>query len=113
MLMRILNFAVDYDLLDKNRLKVITIEKGIRRERVISEDEYSALQVAASLQLWRLMLLVLNTGLRESVLLSVALNWIRAYEDGWWLSLPKARTTFKAHAPRIPLNAAALAALVP
>ncbi len=112
-LMRILNLAVDYDLLDKNRLKVVQIEKPAPRERVATSEELKAIRDTVSHDLWRAVLLALHTGLRESKLLEIEDTWMRLQEDGWWMLLPKARTRIKGNALKIPINAIALGALFP
>ena len=112
-LLRILNLAVDYDLLDKNRLKVVHIEKPPARDRVASTDELKAIRDTVTPDFWRAMLVALHTGLRESKLLQIEATWIMPQEDGWWLVLPKAKTKNKGNAPKIPLNSIALGALMP
>jgi integrase len=112
-LMRILNLAVDYDLLDKNRLKVVQVEKSRPRERVATTEELCAIRDTVTPELWRVVLVALHTGLRESKILDIHDTWLVPQDDGWWMVLPKARTRFKGNAPKIPLNAIALGALVP
>jgi integrase len=53
----------------------------------------------------------LNTGLRETKLLSIDRSWIREEADGWWLVLPPSATKLKGTPPRIPLDTSALWAL--
>jgi len=112
-LMRILNLAVDYDLLDKNRLKVVQIDKPAPRDRVATIEELEAIRGTVTPDLWRAVLVALHTGLRESKILAIEDTWLMPQEDGWWMSLPKARTRIKGNALKIPLNAIALSALVP
>jgi hypothetical protein len=77
-LMRILNLAVDYDLLNKNRLKVVHIEKPDSRKRVATTEELLAIREAASPELWRTMLVALHTGLRESKILAIEDTWLES-----------------------------------
>jgi len=62
-------------------------------------------------ELWRVIVAELNTGLRESKLLSVRRSWIREEADGWWLVLPPNQSRLKGIPKRLPLNASALWAL--
>ncbi len=113
LLLRLLNLAVDYDLLDKNRLKVIKLPKPPGRERVITGDEFDALETSLDPDLFRVVQVALHTGLRQSMILAIEDTWLSPQEDGWWLLIPKARTKLKGTPPKIPLNAVALNALTP
>src|SRR5262249_60228094 len=62
-------------------------------------------------ELWRVIVAELNTGLRESKLLSVRRSWIREEADGWWLVLPPNQSRLKGIPKRLPLNASAFWAL--
>jgi integrase len=111
---RLLNLAVDYDLLDKNRLKRVDLPEASKRTRVAEPDELDAIrqvQGSAVAELWRVMTVALNTGLRESKLLSIRRSWIRKREDGYWLQLPPARTRIKGNPLQVPLNRVAMQAL--
>jgi integrase len=110
-LMRILNLAVAYEKLDKNRLQAVEVPEGDKRDRVADPEEIQAIANVASSDLWRIMLVGLHTGLRESKILAIDRAWIKLKDDGYWLCLPKAATTLKGNPPMIPLNTIALAAL--
>jgi integrase len=110
-LMRILNLAVLYEKLDKNRLQAVEAPEGDKRDRVADPEEIQAIANVASSDLWRIMLVGLHTGLRESKILAIDRAWIKLKDDGYWLCLPKAATTLKGNPPMIPLNTIALAAL--
>jgi integrase len=117
-LMRILNLAVRYDWLDKNRLKAVELPDPDRRTRVASAPELEAIRLLRDRvmpevlqELWRVVVAELNTGLRESKLLGVHRSWIREEADGWWLVLPPSQSRLKGTPTRIPLNASALWAL--
>ncbi len=110
-LMRILNLAVLYEKLDKNRLQAVEAPEGDKRDRVADPQEIQAIANVASSDLWRIMLVGLHTGLRESKILAIDRVWIKLKDDGYWLCLPKAATTLKGNPPMIPLNTIALAAL--
>lgn len=117
-LMRILNLTVRRDLLHKNRLKAVELPDADRRTRVASASELKAIGVLRNrvmpevlAELWRVVVAELNTGLRESKLLTVHRSWIREETDGWWLILPPSRSRLNDAPNRIPLNASALWAL--
>ena len=117
-LMRLLNLGERYDWLDKNRLKAVELPDAKRRTRVATGPELEAIRLLRDRvtpkvlnELWRVVVAELNTGLRQSKLLSIDRSWIRQEADGWWLVLPPSATKLKGTPPRIPLNASALWAL--
>jgi integrase len=114
-LARLLNLAVRYDWLDKNRLKAVELPDASRRTRVATVVELEGIRVlrnhvtpAVLRELWRVIVAELNTGLRESKLLAVERSWIREESDGWWLILPPSQSRLKGTPPRLPLNASTL-----
>jgi hypothetical protein len=109
--MRILNLAVDFDKLDKNRLKRVQLPDVANRERVATDEELQAIQKVAPAELWRIVLVALQTGLREAKLLDIGRSWIKLRDDGAWLILPPARSRLKRTPREIPLNRIALHAL--
>ena len=117
-LMRVLNLGVRYDLLDKNRLKVVELPDAQRRTRVGDAQELERIRLLKDRvtpevlnELWRVIVAALNTGLREAKLLSIVRLWIREESDGWWLVLPPSATKLKGTPTRTPLNASARWAL--
>ena len=117
MLTRLLNLAVRYDWLDKNRLKVVELPDAIRRTRVATTVELERMRLLRDRvtpdvlkELWRVVVAELNTGLRESKLLAVQRSWIREEADGWWLVLPPSQSRLKGtpgrrlmiHCPHLP-----------
>ena len=124
-LMRILNLAVDFDKVDKNRLKRVELPDVATRERVATTEELKAIKLKAEerrakvmqanqydpAELWRIVTVALNTGLREAKILEIDRTWLRKRDDGWWLILPPARSRLKQTPREIPLNPAAYAAL--
>lgn len=124
-LMRILNLAVDFDKLDKNRLKRVELPDAQTRERVATIEELKSIKGKADerrlkvmnaiqydpAELWRIVTVALNTGLREAKILEIDRTWLRKRDDGWWLILPPARSKLKQTPREIPLNPAAYAAL--
>src|SRR5262249_52316449 len=77
-LMRILNLAVDFDKLDKNRLKRVELPDVASRERVATKEELLSIKQESDkrrlkkiekheydpLEFWRIVTVALNTGLR-------------------------------------------------
>ena len=111
--MRLLNLAVDYEKVPRNRLRVIDVPKGDSRKRVATIEELEAIQSVAIPELWRFIMAACHVGLRESMILSIQDSWCSPQEDGWWLIMPKPRTQYKRHALKIPLNHVAMGALFP
>ena len=84
-LMRILNLAVDFEKLDRNRLKRVQLPEVAQRERIATNEELSAIQAAASkrqpykllgriydpAEFWRITQVALHTGLREAKILEI------------------------------------------
>lgn len=115
LLNRLLNLAVDYEKLPRNRLRMFfrNVSMPERRTRVVTQAELGAIRRQAMPDLWRLIVLALHTGLRLSKLLSIEGNWLSIADDGWWLMLPSARTPVKNNPPKLPLNQLAVDALRP
>jgi integrase len=112
-LMRLLNLAVLHDMLDKNRLKKVDLPEATKRTRTAQWDELQAIRAVrgdATAELWRVITVAANTGLRETKLLQIRRSWIRKKADGYWLTLPPARTRIKGNPTEIPLNRWAVAA---
>jgi len=112
-LMRLMNLAVDYEKIPRNRLRVIEVDYGAPRKRIVTMDELEAIQAVAVPELFRLIMVACNVGLRESMLFNIQDTWVSPREDGWWLLLPEPKTKIKRHPPKIPLNRVALAGLFP
>jgi hypothetical protein len=124
-LMRVLNLAVDFDKLDKNRLKRVELPDVANRQRVATKEELLAIKQESDkrrlktieqheydpAEFWRIVTVALNTGLREAKILEIDRTWLRKRDDGWWLILPPARSRLKQTPREIPLNHAAYEAL--
>ncbi len=124
-LMRILNLAIDFDRLDKNRLRRVELPDVKIRERVATMEELKAIQQKTDgrrlkkidtheydpAEFWRIATVALHTGLREAKILEIDRTWMRKRDDGWWLILPPARSRLKQTPREIPLTPAAHAAL--
>jgi integrase len=124
-LMRILNLAVDFDKLDKNRLKRVDLPDVENRQRVATIEELVTIKRVSEKrrlkrieehqydpsEFWRIVTVALNTGLREAKILEIDRTWLRKRDDGWWLILPAARSRLKQTPREIPLNEAAYSAL--
>ncbi len=110
-LMRILNLAVDFEKIDRNRLKRVQLPEANKRTRVATVDELKAIQALGDGETWRVVEIALHTGLREAKILEIERSWMQLRDDGWWLLLPPARSSLKGTPGEIPLNRVALAAL--
>jgi integrase len=110
--MAVLNAAVAYDLLDKNRLKVVNPPKGERRTRIATPEEIRLLAERADLDVWRVVVMALMTPLRQGMILGSDSAWLTKLEDGWWAILPPPRSEKKNHPPKVPLNRFAVQALM-
>ncbi|MEP6935531.1 MAG: hypothetical protein ABI988_16605, partial [Nitrospirota bacterium] len=124
-LMRILNLAVDFDKLDKNRLKRVELPDVENRQRVATKEELLSIKQESDKrwlkkiekheydpsEFWRIVTVALNTGLREAKILEIDRTWLRKRDDGWWLILPPARSRLKQTPREIPPTPAAYQAL--
>jgi integrase len=119
-LVRILNLAVRYDKLDRNRLKGVELPDAPKRTRVAEPEELQAISTIREQdhvkrecleELWRIVVVAVNTGLREAKVVAIERSWIKKREDGYWLSLPPAASRIKGNPVELPLNRPALAAL--
>jgi len=113
LLLRILNLAVQQNILEKNLLKGTPLPNPVKRTRVATDEELTTLASSAHASAWRMALGTLNTGLRESALLALQRPQIVHRTDGPWLLMGTPRTPYKRYPPEIPLNRFALAALTP
>ncbi len=113
---RLLTLAVRYKRLDANRLKGVDLPEPVKRRRVAEPDELERIRTArcrskneteSLAELWRVVIVAVNTGLREGKILSIRRTWIRKLRDGYWLALPPASTRLKGNPSEIPLNRAA------
>jgi hypothetical protein len=107
--MRIVNLAVDFEKLDRNRLKRVQLPDVSRRERVATDEEAQAIRAQAAKRrpytilgqvydpadFWRIVQIALHTGLREAKILEIERSWLKHRDDGCWLILPPARTKLR------------------
>jgi hypothetical protein len=84
-LMAILNLAVDFEALDKNRLRRLPVPSGSKRERIIEPQELHKLQQVASHAVWRAAMVDLQTGLRVNKLVETHVGMGGAEVRGYWL----------------------------
>ena len=113
-LMRLLNLAVRYDQLDRNRLEGTDLPHGARRERTAEIDEIVALATTQGkhvAELMRVVWIALHTGLRQGKIFAIRREWVRKKQDGFWLQLPTPASHLKGTPKTIPLNRIAVAAL--
>jgi hypothetical protein len=105
--MRIMNLAVDFDKLDKNRLRRVPRPEAAKRERVVHRWELEALRdEGGNADVWRMAVAAMHTGLRESKLFTEGFDVRRQKleEDGYWLHLDKSLTSLKGNPELVPLN---------
>jgi len=121
-LMRVLNLAVQNEDLDKNRLESVPSPKGARREQTWSVEDLDAMRETvakgrnrrdreARADVVRMLDVAVNTGLRLARVLGIERQACVIEADGWWLTLPSARTKTKGNPRLIPLNGPAVDAL--
>ncbi len=119
-LMRILTLGVRHEKLDRNRLTYVDLPAANKRTRVAEAEELEALRTIKEKdlsrrecrhELWRIIQVALNVGLREGKILTIERSWIKKREDGYWLCLPPAVSQSKGNPKEIPLNRIALSAL--
>ena len=110
-LMRILNLAIDFDKISRNRLKCVRLPEATKRERVASLEELRTIREHSDPYLWRIVEVALHTGLREGKILEIEHSWLKLRDDGWWLILPPARSALKRTPRELPLNRIAWEAL--
>jgi integrase len=117
---RLLNLAVRYEKLDRNPLKHVDLPEADKRTRVAEAEELEALRTIKEKdpskrdcrqELWRIIQVALNVGLREGKILAIERSWIKKREDGYWLCLPPASSRIKGNPKEVPLNRIALRAL--
>ena len=102
-LMRLLNIAVNLRWVTFNPFTACPKPKGLQRQRVASVDELLTIQEHAGGELWRLILVALNTGLRLGNLFKLEFSWIA--ENGLWMMIPAPKSCLKNHPAKLPLNA--------
>jgi integrase len=107
----VLNLAVECEVLDKNRLRRLPVPQYVKRERVAESWELQKIHQASSQEVWRVVILALQTGMRESKLIDVHEEWLIHREDGLWLAPSPGRSSHKRVAKAIPINDLARAAL--
>ena len=109
--MRILNLAVDFEELDRNRLSKVTAPKSGKRDRLPTAEELAAIAKECRSELYAALVVGLHTGLREQIIWAIKRTWIEVRNDGPWLNLPKSRTRIKQNPVSLPLNRVAFEAL--
>ena len=116
-----LNLVVDYECLDRNRLRKIPVPKGQRRKRTATKEELQAIQLTvqqsrnshereARRHVYSMFVLAINTGLRQVKILGMEYAHLRSKEDGWWWFPPEG-TVNKGVPEMTPLNEQAVQAI--
>src|SRR6185503_5491514 len=100
----VLNLAVECEALDKNRLRRLPVPQYVKRERVAESWELQKIQKASSRDTWRVIILALQTGMRESKLIEMHEEWLVQRGDGLWLAPAPGRSSTKRVAKAIPIN---------
>lgn len=80
--MAVMNLAVDMDYLDKNRLKRLPILEYVQRERVLAGWELLKLREAATSKVWRMIMAVLQIGLRQTERIEMHEKWMMRRASG-------------------------------
>jgi hypothetical protein len=76
LLMAVLNLAVECEALEKNRLRRLPVPQYVKRERVAEAWELKKIQQAASEEVWRVITLAHQTGMRERKLIDIHEEWL-------------------------------------
>lgn len=107
-LMAILNLAVDFEALDKNRLRRLPVPTGIKRVRILDASDLHKLRKVASEPVWRAIIADLQTGLRVNKLFESHAEWVIQKGDGYWLYPAPGRSVIKGVPKALPLNQLAM-----
>jgi integrase len=110
-LTRILNLAVRDEKLDRNPLKHVDLAEAEELEALRTIKEKDPSKRECRQELWQIIQVALNMGLREGEILAIERSWIKKREDGYWLCLPPASSRIKGNPKEVPLNRIALRAL--
>jgi integrase len=110
-LMAVLNLAVDMEAVDKNRLRRLPTPQYVKRERVAQAWELKRIREAASSDVWRMVILATQIGLRENKLIEIHEEWLVERGGAWWLVPAPGQTRVKGVPKVVPLNRLALDAL--
>src|SRR5215210_594285 len=102
-----LNHAVATDMLDKNRLVLLPIPVGARRERVAEPWELWRILRVNSAAIGRMLLAALQVPLREGKLIEAHREWLIQRADGYWI-LPAPGSRIKRVPKSLPMNTLAL-----
>ncbi|MCC2643483.1 MAG: putative Phage integrase [Nitrospira sp.] len=105
-----LNYAVEIDALDKNRLRLLPSPQWESRERIVTNEELFRLFRMASDPVRRLMVVALLTTLRQAKLIEIHEEWLVQRGDGWWM-MPSPGSRHKRVPKEVPLSDLALEAL--
>jgi len=117
----LLNCAVDYEYLDRNRLKKMPAPQYQKRKRIVTPDELKALADTVSeathpngkearRQVILLAAIALNTGMREAKIVEMDYGNLKKQDDGWWW-YPPAGSRIKGVPEMVPLNRMAVEAI--
>jgi integrase len=102
-LLGMLNHAVAMDVLDKNRLALLPIPQGMRRERVGEPWELWRILRMNSSVIGRMLLAGLQVPLREGKLIQAHREWLIQRADGYWI-VPAPGSRLKRVPKSLPMN---------
>jgi integrase len=102
-LLALLNYAVDNEDLDKNRLAKLDVPKGTKRERVAQGWELYRLYAASPIAVQDMLGAALLTTLRQAKLVEIHTSWRIDRADGAWL-IPTAGSRLKGVPKELPLS---------
>ncbi len=100
----LLNWAVECEVLDRNRLRRLPVPEYQKRERPAEAWELQKLRAAASPEVWRMITIALQTGLRETKIIESHRGWLVEGGGGLWLVPTPGRSRHKRVSKAIPLN---------
>jgi len=110
-LMAVLNLAVECEVLDRNRLRKLPVPQYVKRERVAEGWELCKIMAAASTPVRHVVMIALQTGLREEKIIQIHEEWLVERGDRLWLVPAPGASRNKRVTKAVPLNRLALDAL--
>ena len=102
-LLGMLNHAVATDVLTKNRLMLMPVPQGAKRERVAEPWELWRILRMNSDAIGQMLLVGLQVPLRQDKLVQAHLEWMIQRPDGWWM-IPAPGSRLKRVPKSLPVN---------
>jgi integrase len=107
-LLGLLNHAVATDVLVKNRLALLPVPEGVKRQRIAEPGELWRILRMSSSAIGRMMLVGLQVPLREDKVIQTHTEWLIERADGDWM-VPAPGSRLKGVPKSLPVNKRALA----